>query len=160
MFPSTMDAPPRLARFSKAPLMPSAPAPGRRTTTRLLGVAIVGALAVGTGTLLAEAPWSEAAPPHGTQSLPTTTAPLDAQLARPGAPPSTSRGVTRAPQRRAPAGAGPDATRLSTFWGVDVSWPQCNGGIPPLAPGFAVVGVNGGGAVPPQPPPSPAGRVP
>jgi hypothetical protein len=124
--------------------MPAAPAPGRRTTTRLLGVAIVGALAIGTGTLLAEAPWSEAASPGGTQSPPTTTAPLDAQLAQPGAPPSTTRGVTRAPRRRPPTGAGPEATRLSTFWGVDVSWPQCNGGIPPLAPGFAVVGVNGG----------------
>src|SRR3954464_12886607 len=145
MFPSTMDAPPRFAPSRRLPpLMPPPPAPGRRTTTRLLGVAIVGALAIGTGTLLAEAPWSEAAPPRGTQSLPTTTAPLDAQLAQPGAPPSASRGVTRAPQRRAPAGAGPAATRLATFWGDEVSWPQCNGGIPPLAPGFAVVGVNGG----------------
>src|SRR3954447_7045410 len=126
------------------PVMPSAPAPGRRTTTRLLGAVIVAALAVGTGTLIAEAPWSEAAPARGTQSLPTTTAPLDAQLAQPAAPPATSRNLTGAPTRRSPAGAGPDATRLSTFWGVDVSWPQCNGGIPPLTPGFAVVGVNGG----------------
>src|SRR3954469_8928620 len=131
--------------FRKATaLMPSAPAPGRPTATRLLGVAIVAALAIGTGALLAAAPWSEAAPPRGTPSLPSTTAPLDAQLARPGAPPATSRSLTRAPRRRTPAGAGPDATRLSTFWGVDVSWPQCNGGIPPLAPGFGVVGVNGG----------------
>jgi hypothetical protein len=125
-------------------LMPSAPAPGRRTPTRLLGVAIVGALAIGTGTLLAQAPWSEAAPARTSQSLPTTTVPLDAQLAQAGAPPKTSRSLTRAPRRRSPAGAGPDATRLSTFWGVDVSWPQCNGGIPALTPGFAVVGVNGG----------------
>jgi hypothetical protein len=124
--------------------MPSAPAPGRRTTTRLLAVAIAGALAIGVGTLLAEAPWSEAAPPHTTPSLPTTTAPLDAQLAHPAAPPATARSLTRAPQHRTPAGAAPDATRLSTFWGVDVSWPQCNGGIPTLASGFAVVGVNGG----------------
>src|SRR3954466_4919444 len=145
MFPSTMDAPPDLPLPRRLlPVMPSAPAPGRRTTTRLLGAAIVAALAVGTGTLIAEAPWSEAAPARGTQSLPTTTAPLDAQLAQPAAPPATSRNLTRAPARRTPAGAGPDATRLSTFWGVDVSWPQCNGGIPQLAPGFGVVGVNGG----------------
>jgi hypothetical protein len=124
--------------------MRSAPAPGRRTTTRLLGVAIVGALAIGLGALAAEAPWSEAAPPRTTPSLPLTSAPLDAQLAPPAAPPATSRHVTSAPHRRTPAGAAPDATRLSTFWGVDVSWPQCNGGIPALAPGFAVVGVNGG----------------
>src|SRR2546430_6689625 len=25
-----------------------------------------------------------------------------------------------------------------------VSWPQCNGGIPTLSPGFGIVGVNGG----------------
>src|SRR3954465_10505059 len=126
------------------PLMPSPSAPGRRPTTRLLGVAIIGALAVGTGALLAAAPWSEAAPSRRTTSLPATSAPLDAQLGQPGAPPATSRSLTRAPRRRPPAGAGPDATRLSTFWGVDVSWPQCNGGLPPLSPGFGVVGVNGG----------------
>src|SRR3954453_22192589 len=145
MFPSTMDAPPRFAPARRLPpLMPAAPAPGRRTTTRLLGVAIVGALAIGTGTLLAEAPWSEAASPGGTQSLPTTTAPLDAQLAQPGAPPSTTRGVTRAPRRRPPTGAGPAAPRLGALWGAAVSGPQCTGAPPPLAPGFAVVGVNGG----------------
>src|SRR3954462_1538002 len=126
------------------PVMPSAPAPGRRTTTKLLGAAIVAALAIGTGTLIAEGPWSEAAPARGTQSRPPPTAPLDAQLAQPAAPPATSRNLTGAPVRRSPAGAGPDATRLSTFWGVDVSWPQCNGGIPAPPPGFAVVGVNGG----------------
>src|SRR3954451_19226247 len=140
-----MDTPPDLPLPRRLlPVMPSAPAPGRRTTTKLLGAAIVAALAIGTGTLIAEAPWSEAAPARGTQSLPTTTAPLDAQLAQPAAPPATSRNLTGAPVRRSPAGAGPDATRLSTFWGVDVSWPQCNGGIPPLSPGFGVVGVNGG----------------
>src|SRR6059058_2573706 len=130
MFPSTMDTPPDSPLPRRLlPVMPSAPAQGRRTTTRLLGAAIVAALAVGTGTLIAEAPWSEAAPARGMQSPPKTTAPLDAQLAAPAA---TSRNLTRAPVRRSPAGAGPDATRLSTFWGVDVSWPQCNGGIPPL----------------------------
>src|SRR3954452_16517819 len=140
-----MDTPPDLPLPRRLlPVMPSAPAPGRRTTTRLLGAAIVAALAVGTGALIAEAPWSEAAPARASQSLPTTIAPLDAQLAQPAAPPAASRNLTRAPKRRSPAGAGPDATRLSTFWGVDVSWPQCNGGIPALTPGFAVVGVNGG----------------
>jgi hypothetical protein len=122
----------------------AAPAPGRRTTTRLLGCAIVAALAVGTGTLLAEAPWSEAAPPRTTLPGSAATGPLDAQLAHPAAPPAATRSLTDTRHHRRPAGTGPEASRLSTFWGVDVSWPQCNGGIPTLAPGFAVVGVNGG----------------
>src|SRR5205085_1400646 len=110
----------------------------------LLGVAIVAALAVGTGVLLSEAPWSEAAPPRGTLPGTAATGPLDAQLAQPAAPPAATHSLTGNRHRRSPAGAGAAATRLSTFWGVDVSWPQCNGGIPTLAPGFAVVGVNGG----------------
>jgi hypothetical protein len=37
------------------------------------------------------------------------------------------------------------ATRLSTAWGVDISWPQCGAaGMPALKPGFAVIGINDG----------------
>ncbi|MBV9293276.1 MAG: hypothetical protein JO222_12560 [Frankiales bacterium] len=37
------------------------------------------------------------------------------------------------------------AARLATFWGIDVSWPQCDpGALPALTTGFVVVGVNDG----------------
>lgn len=117
--------------------MPPVPPAGRRTATRLLGVAIVASLAVGSGALIAAAPWSEAAPPR----IPTEsrTAPFAPPANQPAAPP------TNAPQlpAKAPRHSAAQATRLSTFWGVDVSWPQCNG-IPSLSAGFATVGVNGG----------------
>ena len=118
--------------------MQSVAPPGRRTTTRLLGAAIVAALAVGTGALIANAPWSEAAPPRPPATLSPNT-PFAPPANLPAAPP------TNAPKRvaRNPQHAGTQATRLSTFWGVDVSWPQCDG-IPSLAAGFAIVGVNGG----------------
>jgi len=118
--------------------MQSVAPPGRRTTTRLLGAAIVAALAVGTGALVAAAPWSEAAPPRTPARL-SANAPFAPPANLPAAPP------TNAPKRAArnPQSGGAQATRLSTFWGVDVSWPQCDG-IPSLAAGFATVGVNGG----------------
>src|SRR3954447_20767720 len=67
---------PELPAFPRRllPLMRSATAPGRRTTTRLLGVAIVGALAIGVGALLAEAPWSEGRIPGGNAALPADDA--------------------------------------------------------------------------------------
>jgi hypothetical protein len=113
------------------------PPAGRRTTTTLLGVAIVAALAVGTGALVAAAPWSEAAGP-GTRVQPSTgplARPLDPRVTPPTSAPKLQAHTT-------PHSA-TQATRLSTFWGVDVSWPQCDG-IPSLAAGFATVGVNGG----------------
>jgi hypothetical protein len=117
--------------------MQPVPPAGRRTATKLLGLAIVASLAVGTGALIAAAPWSEAAP-----RVPATqagTAPFEPPANQPAAPP------TNAPKVPAQAAGhnGNQATRLSTFWGVDVSWPQCDG-IPSLAAGFATVGVNGG----------------
>jgi hypothetical protein len=131
------------ARFSPAspgasPPMTSPAAPGRRTTTRLLGVAIVAALAVGTGALIAAPPWSEAALPRPPAPQPAP-APLGAPAAQPSAPPASPAALAAGGRHR----TGTQATRLATFWGVDVSWPQCDG-IPALASGFAVVGVNGG----------------
>jgi hypothetical protein len=41
------------------------------------------------------------------------------------------------------AAPGDVATRLSTFWGVDISWPQCDW-TPSVSSGFAIVGINGG----------------
>ncbi|HET7530984.1 MAG TPA: hypothetical protein VFJ98_08510 [Mycobacteriales bacterium] len=121
--------------------MPSAPAARRRTAAaRLLAVAIVAALAVGVAALLAQAPWSAAALPTGTAPQSGAAGPVGLPGVRPSAPPVSSG---NAPPT---SGAATDgrATRLSTFWGVDVSWPQCDGGIPSLQAGFAVVGVNGG----------------
>jgi len=118
-------------------MQPVAPS-GRRTTTRLLGVGIVAALAVGAGALVAAAPWSEAALPHTTQTDPATSS-VQAPFTRQGAPPTAAPAVAPHAARR----SGSQATRLATFWGVDVSWPQCDG-IPSLAAGFATVGVNGG----------------
>ncbi|HEU5033249.1 MAG TPA: hypothetical protein VFT62_00665 [Mycobacteriales bacterium] len=51
----------------------------------------------------------------------------------------------RAVQRATQDAVAPSATRLSTSWGIDVSWPQCgNGGLPDLQTGFVAVGVNNG----------------
>lgn len=33
---------------------------------------------------------------------------------------------------------------LRTGWGIDVSWPQCDQGLPAVQTGFAILGVNGG----------------
>jgi hypothetical protein len=117
--------------------MQTVPPAGRRTSTRLLGVAIVASLAVGAGALIANASGPEAAPgkPAAQTDSGPFAAPLDPQVAPPTSAP-------KRPVHSAGAG-GTQATRLSTFWGVDVSWPQCDG-IPSLAAGFATVGVNGG----------------
>lgn len=37
-----------------------------------------------------------------------------------------------------------NALQLSTFWGIDVSWPQCGATMPQLPAAFVMVGVNGG----------------
>src|SRR4051812_34218592 len=98
--------------------MPDAPAAGRRpAAARLLGVAIVAALAVGLGTLIVQEPWTAAALPAGV--LPTPTATTGSPLPKPSGPPAATRSL----QAGTSSGADDRATRLSTFWGVDVSWP-------------------------------------
>jgi len=80
---------------------------------------------------------SQAAPPPPAQPA---TAALPATVQAPAA--------TAAPNPITPKHAASGvrtATRLSTSWGVDVSWPQCGPlGMPVVQPGFVVVGVNGG----------------
>ena len=95
--------------------------PASRSAVPLVTVLLVLALAVGVVSLVLRAPGSQAALP--------TTAPTAA--AQPVTPPS-------------PASRPGTASRLSTFWGVDISWPQCDMSIPPLDAGFVTVGVNGG----------------
>src|SRR3954471_18346071 len=98
---------------------PSAPATG--SAAPLVAVLLVVALVVGVVSFVLHPPGSQAALP--------TTAPTAAP--QPVAPPSAA----------ARPGA---ATRLSTFWGVDVSWPQCELDLPAIGAGFVTVGVNGG----------------
>jgi len=88
---------------------------------------------------------SQASPPApASAQQPAATSALPATLQTPAAAPVR-------PMHSAPAHVGgvAHATQLSTAWGVDVSWPQCDApwagvGKPTLQPGFAVLGVNGG----------------
>jgi GH25 family lysozyme M1 (1,4-beta-N-acetylmuramidase) len=102
---------------------PSPPArPGTGTT--LLSWLILLAVAAAVIALVVNAQRSQASPP---------IAPTDAPVAAP------------APTADAPPAGRPGerASRLATFWGVDISWPQCDA-VPTLTTGFAIVGVNGG----------------
>ena len=101
-----------------------------------LAAALVVLIAAAVGVVLLEDPRvpSQAAPPKpaGAVALPATVRPPVSAAAQPVQPASPVDGVTV-------------ATRLSTGWGVDVSWPQCGPlGMPVVQPGFVVVGVNGG----------------
>jgi len=82
--------------------------------------------------------------------------PLPAAGVAPGTLQSPPAATTRPPASPAAAGTAAGgrgrksprvtpASRLATFWGIDVSWPQCDpGALPALTTGFVVVGVNDG----------------
>jgi hypothetical protein len=76
----------------------------------------------------------------GAAATPPTSAGPAVPLSQESPPSVPTAGAVR------PAGGGTAraATRLSTFWGVDVSWPQCRAPLPRLATAFVVVGVNDG----------------
>lgn len=85
-----------------------------------------------------------APPPRPVLSAPARQA-VPGTVASPTAAARTHR--PKHPSRRVAheAAAAPAATRLSTSWGIDISWPQCGpGGLPRLRTGFVAVGVNGG----------------
>jgi len=107
-----------------------------------LGAGIVAVLVGAIAVLVVGDPpvSSQAAPPRAAASrgaLPTTVRPPAPAAARPVSPPAAAVRTSAA------------ATHLSTGWGIDVSWPQCDdfgGGLAPPAvqPGFVAVGVNNG----------------
>jgi hypothetical protein len=110
---------------------------------RVLAASIVAVLVVAVTTVLVQEPRvsSSASPPKPT---PATNS-LPVAMASPKAQPSSAP--------KSPAPTGPTvrvADHLSAGWGIDVSWPQCDGtgggplGMPALQPGFVVVGINGG----------------
>jgi len=110
-----------------------------RAKVRLLAAAIVIVIVVAIAVVVVQEPRtpSQAAPPPpaqpATAALPATVqAPAATAAPKPITPKHAASGVRT-------------ATRLSTSWGVDVSWPQCGPlGMPVVQPGFVVVGVNGG----------------
>jgi hypothetical protein len=107
--------------------------------SRALGTAIAAVFTVAVAAVAVEttaSPSGASPPPPGavdTASLPATVQSPEPQPAAPQASP------------RAPVPTASGATYLSTSWGVDVSWPQCDpGGLPSVSPGFAIVGLTGG----------------
>jgi hypothetical protein len=97
---------------------------------------VVAVLAAGVGALQARA--TDPAP------APVAAVPLHHEPNR-GAKPRPTHTVT--PARTAVVQPRPIVTfpdSLSAGWGIDVSWPQCDGSLPAVAAGFAIVGVNGG----------------
>jgi hypothetical protein len=69
----------------------------------------------------------------------TLQSPPAATTGSPASPAATTRDRGQRPAPFTPA------RRLATFWGIDVSWPQCDpGALPALTTGFVVVGVNDG----------------
>jgi hypothetical protein len=97
-------------------------------------------LLVAVATILAEvrSPRSAAQPPPGTGAVPRS-------IVTPSSPVPTTSPRRPAP-RATPRATGPRAaSSLSNFWGIDVSWPQCEaGGLDDIPAGFVVVGINGG----------------
>lgn len=106
--------------------------------TRLLGVVAAVVLLVGLASTLTRGP--RAAVLTRSRALPAPSS-----VPVPVAPaPATTEPATTAPA--ATAAAGPvTASRLSNFWGADISWPQCNAprsiGLPL---GFLIIGLNDG----------------
>ena len=108
-------------------------------TVRVLAAAIATVLVVAIAIVIVQEPRvpSSAAPPP--KPMPSAVS-LPVAMQPPAATPS-------APAKKpAPAQTGVTvADHLSAAWGVDVSWPQCGAlGMPKVAPGFVVVGINGG----------------
>jgi hypothetical protein len=102
----------------------------------LLGITTLAALAaaIAVAATRGPAPHRSAAPPPATGVAPGTQQAPPAATASPAATVRPTRGHRPVTARR-----------LSTFWGIDVSWPQCDpGGLPALQAGFVMVGVNNG----------------
>jgi hypothetical protein len=99
----------------------------------VIGTLLTGVLAAGVGTLQARA--GDAPEPGAHRSAQAAS--------RPAPTPTPVRSVLRtaAPEPR-PVVRFPQ--QLSAGWGIDVSWPQCESGIPAVPTGFAVIGANGG----------------
>jgi hypothetical protein len=107
-----------------------APTGGRRPSpaaTLLSWLALL-VIVAGVVAVVISAQRSQAEPP-----LPVSAPPVSAGMQ--GGPVVQPTGAAAAP--------GDAASRLSTFWGVDISWPQCDW-TPTVSSGFAIVGVNGG----------------
>jgi len=107
-------------------------------TVRLMAAAIATVLVVAIAIVIVQEPRvpSSAAPPRPVPSAASLPAAMQPPAAAPSAP-------AKKPAA-APAGV-KVADHLSAAWGVDVSWPQCGAlGMPKVAPGFVVVGINGG----------------
>jgi GH25 family lysozyme M1 (1,4-beta-N-acetylmuramidase) len=110
---------------------------------RLLGIAIAAVVIVAIVVVTVEEPRvsSQASPPAPANAVgPALPATVQTPTAAPARPIRTTPTAT---------GGVPRATHLSTAWGIDVSWPQCDApwagvGQPTLQPGFVVVGVNDG----------------
>ena len=100
-------------------------------------VALLAVLSAVTGVcvVVARAPWAQAALPPP----PATAAPAGVPAPRPPTPRPSHRAA-----RPAPRPSYVEAAQLSNFWGVDISWPQCETTSPRLPAGFVVVGINGG----------------
>jgi hypothetical protein len=112
----------------------------RRTSIRLLAAAIAIVLVAAVAAVIVLEPRvsSQASPPAPATGASAVTLPATLQ------PPVS---VPMQAAAAAPAGlpAARRATRLSTGWGVDISWPQCGpAGMPALTPGFVVVGLTYG----------------
>jgi hypothetical protein len=115
----------------------------RGRLVHVLGLTILAVLIVAVAVVAVQGPGvsSSAAPPaSAAPALPATVA-TPAAVA-----PTAAAPVTRVPAHVGGVGR---ATHLSTAWGIDVSWPQCESpwagvGASSLKPGFAIVGVNDG----------------
>lgn len=111
--------------------------------TRLLAVAIAAVIIVAIIVVAVQEPRvsSQASPPAPTTAVgPALPATVQTPTAAPVRPIRTTPPATT---------GGPRTTQLSTAWGIDVSWPQCDApwagvGQSSLQPGFVVVGVNDG----------------
>ena len=110
-----------------------------RRAAVVVAVAAAGLLIVGIVLVIAHANSSSGA------ALPPQPAYTPADpAASAGALPTLPATPASRPAPTAPSNSNA-ATRLATFWGIDVSWPQCDpGALPNITTGFVTVGVNDG----------------